>query len=119
LLENAQNVPDIAPSVLEDKLVQLNYNSIAFVCRCTPESVKNLLARAKEDIMDLVRNRNLAVNLNFMVGQLNLSAQGVVEFKSGNANLDNMSTYTSMIPNDMRSNVSNGIERSVRGMQAE
>jgi hypothetical protein len=68
--------------------------------------------------MEFVRDKNFSVNLNFMVGQLSLSAQGLVEFKSGNANFDNVSTYSAMT-NDFRSNISNGIERSVRGMHAE
>jgi uncharacterized membrane protein YoaK (UPF0700 family) len=66
--------------------------------------------------MDLVKNKNHAVNLNFMVGTLSLSSQGSVEFTSGKASSDAMSTYTSMIPADLKSNVSE-IERSVRGMQ--
>jgi hypothetical protein len=53
-----------------------------------------------------------------MVGQLSLNASGSAEFKSGNACIDTMSTFTSMLPADMRSHVGSDVgDRSIRGMQ--
>jgi len=83
--ENLQNISDIAQPILEEKLVQLNFNSIAAVCRTTPESVKSLLMAVKSDVVDMVHVRGLNLALNFMVGQLNLSSTGSVEFKSAPA----------------------------------
>jgi len=67
-------VPDIPQSILEEKLVQLNFSTIAAVCRCTPESVKSLLSTMKNDIVDFVHVRNLMLNLNFTIGSLNFTA---------------------------------------------
>jgi hypothetical protein len=80
--------------------------------------VKGLLTRVKDDVIDFVKNKNHSLNLNFMVGQLSLNASGSAEFKSGNACIDTMSTFTSMLPADMRSHVGSDVgDRSIRGMQ--
>jgi hypothetical protein len=68
-------------------------------------------------VIDFVKNKNHSLNLNFMVGQLALNASGSAEFKSGNACVETMSTFTSMLPADMRSHVSDAGDRSIRGMQ--
>lgn len=68
-------------------------------------------------MIDFVKNKNHSLNLNFMVGQLGLNAAGSAEFKSGNANVETMSTFTSMLPADMRSHASELGDRSIRGMQ--
>jgi hypothetical protein len=39
----------------------------------------------KSDVVDMVHVRGLNLALNFMVGQLNLSSTGSVEFKSAPA----------------------------------
>lgn len=80
--------------------------------------MKGLLTRVKDDVIDFVKNKNHSLNLNFMVGQLSLNASGSAEFKSGNACIDTMSTFTSMLPADMRSHVGSDVgDRSIRGMQ--
>ena len=96
--------------------MQLNYNSIAAVCRVTPDSVKSLLGAVKTDVVEFVHVRGLTLNLNFMVGSLTLTAQGTVEFKSAAA-LDAVSNFSSMLPADMRSRASDGADRGLRAMQ--
>lgn len=72
----------------------------------------------KTDVVDFVHVRNLSLNLNFMVGQLLLSSQGSVEFKSVCAT-DASSNFSSMLPADMRSRVGEGSDRSLRAMQLD
>jgi len=115
--ENLQNVNDIPQGILEDKLVQLNFNSVAAVSRCTPDSVKNLLAAVKMDVVDMVHVRGINLNLNFMVGSLNFSSQGSAEFKSVAAS-DTVSNFSSMLPADMRSRAGDSCaDRGLRAMQ--
>jgi len=54
-----------------------------------------------------------------MVGQLSLASSGTAEFKSGNAGIDHMSTFTSMLPSDMRSQLTDAGDRAIRGMQSD
>jgi len=103
---------------LEEKLVQLNFSSIAAVCRCTPESVKSLLSAVKSEVVDFVHVKGHTLNLNFMVGSLTFSASGSVEFKSVNA-ADTVSNYSQMLPADMRSKVGDVTNRGLRAMQNE
>ena len=53
--------------------------------------------------MDFIQNKGFNLTLNFMIGTLNLSNKGGAEFKSVNASTDAQSTFTSMLPSDMRS----------------
>lgn len=84
--------------------------------RCTPDSVRNLLNHVKADVVNFVHVRSLAVNMNFMVGSLNFNANGSVEFKSVAA-IDSVSTFSSMLPSEMRSRVGDSTDRgrSIQG----
>ena len=73
--------------------MQLNFSSIAAVCRVTPESVKSLLSAVKTEVVDFVHVRGLTMNLNFMVGSLTFQSSGSVEFKSTCA-ADAVSNYS-------------------------
>lgn len=115
-VENRENISDIDQKILEEKLVQINFNSIASVCRCTPESVKSLLSAIKSEVVDFVLVRGFSLNLNFMVGSLTFTSAGSVEFKSASA-MDTTSTFSAMLPSDMRSKAGDtGTERSLRAM---
>jgi len=111
-------VSDIPQSTLEEKLVHLNYNSIASVSRCTPESVKSLFAAVKADVVEFVHVKGNMVSMNFMVGALNFNATGSVEFKSSAAQ-DAVSSFSSMLPSEMRSRAGTEYERGLRAMQAD
>lgn len=53
-----------------------------------------------------------------MVGTLHLSSNGSAEFKSVNAAADVTSTYTSMLPADMRSSAYDTRSMADRGLRA-
>jgi len=88
------------------------------VSRCTPDSVKSLFAAVKSDVVEFVHVRGNMVNMNFMVGSLAFGATGNVEFKSSTA-LDAVSSFSSMLPSEMRSKAGSEYERSIRSMQTD
>ena len=103
---------------MEEKLVHLNYSTIASVSRCTPDSVKSLFAAVKADVVDFVHVRGNMVSMQFMVGALCFNATGSVEFKSSAA-LDTVSSFSSKLPSEMRSKAGSEYERGIRAMQAD
>lgn len=57
---------------------------IAEACQTSTETVTAFFAGIRDEVVDLVLNKNLNVSLNFGFGILNLRQGGTVEFKSNN-----------------------------------
>jgi len=74
-----------------------------------------LLSAVKADVVDFVMVRGIMLNLNFMVGALSFNSQGNVEFKSAAAH-DTVSTFSSMLPSELRSKAGESTDRGLRAM---
>jgi len=67
----------------------------------------------KADVAEFVHVRNYMLSLNMMVGSLNFSPTGSVEFKSVAAH-DAVSSFSSMMPSEKRSRYGDTIERELK-----
>jgi hypothetical protein len=82
LVENDENISELANPLLEEKLVCVNLGKLAEACDLPMESVQNILAGIRDEIVDHVIVKKGNVSLNFGFGTLNLRAGGSIEFKS-------------------------------------
>jgi hypothetical protein len=83
LVENRENVADIADSILSERLTTLNVSSVAEVCNTTSDVVTALMSGIRDEIVEIIKSKKVnMVSLHFPIGVLNLNKAGQVEFKS-------------------------------------
>lgn len=82
IIENDENIADIAQSLLDEKLVSLSVAELADASGMTTENVNAILGAIRDEVVDLVMVKKQNVTLNLLFGTLNLTQQGTVEFKS-------------------------------------
>jgi hypothetical protein len=82
LIENKENVAEIAQSLLNDKLCQINFASVAEAAGSTVDTVLATLAGIRDEIIDSVFLRKLNVQLDFGIGRLLLFNNSTIQFKS-------------------------------------
>jgi hypothetical protein len=74
LVENDENVIDLPPSSLDEKLITVSVSQLADACNQTVETVSGLLSGIRDEILDLVLVSKKNASLNFGFGVLNLRA---------------------------------------------
>jgi len=82
IIENDENIADIAQSLLDEKLVTLSVAELADASGMTTENANAILGAIRDEVVDLVMVKKQNVTLNLLFGTLNLTQQGTVEFKS-------------------------------------
>jgi len=114
LHENEENLADISQQLLDDKLVNVNFGSVAEACNSTVETVQSILAGIRDEIVDHVINRRKDAVLSFGIGQLFLRQNGTVEFRSSTmANAVPLTDDINHISNDYGDRASNsGMSRA-------
>ncbi len=73
IIENEENVADIAQSLLDEKLVTLSTSELAEASGMTSENVNAILGAIRDEVVDLVMVKKQNVALNFVFGTLNLT----------------------------------------------
>lgn len=73
IIENEENVADIAQSLLDEKLLTLSITELAEASGMTSENVNAILGAIRDEVFDLVMVKKQNVALNFMFGTLNLT----------------------------------------------
>lgn len=73
IIENEENVADIAQSLLDEKLVTLSITELAEASGMTSENVNAILGAIRDEVVDLVMVKKQNVALNFVFGTLNLT----------------------------------------------
>jgi len=82
IIENDENIADIAQSLLDEKLVTLSVAELADASGMTTDNANAILGAIRDEVVDLVMVKKQNVTLNLLFGTLNLTQQGTVEFKS-------------------------------------
>ena len=82
IIENDENIADIAQSLLDEKLVTLSVAELADASGMTTENANAILGAIRDEVVDLVMVKKQNVTLNLLFGTLMLTQQGTVEFKS-------------------------------------
>jgi hypothetical protein len=73
IIENEENIADIAQSLLDEKLVTLSITELAEASGMTSENVNAILGAIRDEVVDLVMVKKQNVALNFVFGTLNLT----------------------------------------------
>jgi hypothetical protein len=73
IIENEENVADIAQSLLDEKLVTLSITELAEASGMTSENVNAILGAIRDEVVDLVMVKKQNIALNFVFGTLNLT----------------------------------------------
>jgi hypothetical protein len=73
IIENEENIADIAQSLLDEKLVTLSTSELAEASGMTSENVNAILGAIRDEVVDLVMVKKQNVALNFVFGTLNLT----------------------------------------------
>ena len=73
IIENEENVADIAQSLLDEKLVTLSITELAEASGMTSENVNAILGAIRDEVVDLVMVKKQNIALNFVFGNLNLT----------------------------------------------
>lgn len=73
IIENEENVADIAQSLLDEKLVTLSITELAEASGMTSDNVNAILGAIRDEIVHLVMVKKQNVALNFVFGTLNLT----------------------------------------------
>lgn len=68
--------------VIDKRLVSASFTAIAEVCNCGADLVQAVLQLIRDEVLDTVQTRKKEVALNFQIGQLVLSPNNTVQFKS-------------------------------------
>lgn len=82
LIENDENLAEIGQSLIDEKLQAVSVAKVADATDLSNETVSNIFAGVRDEIVDLVQNRKTNVLLNFGFGSLHLKVGGTIEFKS-------------------------------------
>ena len=79
LQEGDDNLADISQQLLDEKLVNVNFASIAENSGASSETGTSVLAGVRDEIVDHVINRKKEALLNYVFGSLTLRQAGTIK----------------------------------------